>query len=224
MKIYITRHGQVATQKGVDDPFYPPGENQLTDLGREQARLTGERLRELGFKGKIYSSPFLRTMETADIIADILGLKIYPFAPIQECVNEFYYKLGYPGKPLSELRTAIKNIADDAELDFPWRYAELEDSKKIRERIKCGVESIDREGDVLFVGHGASAWGLITYYKIPQKKGYFLYNCSLSVTDPEDSSFEPVFCDISHMPDDMVTNNHETKAEREEREEREKNS
>ena len=72
MKFYVTRHGQVAEDaEYFGDVAYPKGDMPLSKLGREQAELLGNRLRDEGFSGKIFSSPYLRTMETADIIAEI---------------------------------------------------------------------------------------------------------------------------------------------------------
>ena len=57
MKIYISRHGQVADDaEYLGDVAYPKGDIPLSALGREQARLLGVRLRDEGFSGIIYSS------------------------------------------------------------------------------------------------------------------------------------------------------------------------
>jgi broad specificity phosphatase PhoE len=52
-------------------PDFPAGNPALTQLGRQQARLLGQRLRYMAFRGIIYSSPYLRTLETAEIIAEL---------------------------------------------------------------------------------------------------------------------------------------------------------
>ncbi len=215
MRIFITRHGQVQTEKGVDDPFYPKGEIALSPLGREQARLTGERLKELGFCGKIYASPYFRTMETANIIADVTGSKVYPYAPIQELMYPDSLKSGYQGSPLHVLKEKFPHVADGAELEDSWRVKEAEDMGTMKPRIEKVVSDFKPDCEILFVGHGASSHWLVTLYGIPYVEGHFIYNCSLSLIDPEDSSVATLYCDVSHMPEDMVTNNHETKRERE---------
>ncbi len=215
MRIFITRHGQVQTEKGVDDPFYPKGEIALSPLGREQARLTGERLKELGFCGKIYASPYFRTMETANIIAEATDSNVYPYAPIQELMYPDSLKSGYRGQPLSVLKEKFSHIAEDAELEDSWRVKESEDMGTMRPRIEKIVSNFKPDTEVLFVGHGASSHWLVTLYEIPYVEGRFIYNCSLSLIDPDDSSVGTLYCDTSHIPDGMVTNNHETKAEHE---------
>lgn len=63
--IYLIRHGQKEPHAG------DPG---LTDIGIEQALQTGEYLSRLPIT-KIVSSPFKRTVETAQQIARVLNLK-----------------------------------------------------------------------------------------------------------------------------------------------------
>lgn len=63
---YLIRHGQKVSQAG------DPG---LTELGKEQARKTGDFLK--GFNiSKIYSSTFARTKETAEIVEGVLDVEI----------------------------------------------------------------------------------------------------------------------------------------------------
>jgi 2,3-bisphosphoglycerate-dependent phosphoglycerate mutase len=48
-------------------------ESHLTDLGQEQVKSTGQLLKAIEIH-KIYSSPVIRTMETAEIVSSIVGL------------------------------------------------------------------------------------------------------------------------------------------------------
>ena len=68
MELYIARHGETEFNKqkrwqggGMDSP--------LTDLGEEQARIMGDKLKGLSFD-VIYSSPLKRAMDTARIAFD----------------------------------------------------------------------------------------------------------------------------------------------------------
>lgn len=69
MTIYLVRHGQ----KGNNISKLLPGSRGLTELGKKQAAAFGEYAKILGIK-KIYVSPYLRTKETAGIIAEKLNL------------------------------------------------------------------------------------------------------------------------------------------------------
>ena len=72
--ILWVRHGQ-STWNVIDrmqgHELSPP----LTELGREQAALTAELLADQGVV-RILSSPAVRARETADIIAELLGLDV----------------------------------------------------------------------------------------------------------------------------------------------------
>ncbi|XP_003744265.1 serine/threonine-protein phosphatase PGAM5, mitochondrial [Galendromus occidentalis] len=63
--ILLVRHGQYLSSKATDP------ERKLTSLGREQADLTGRRLKALGIKfDRIVNSTMTRATETADIICN----------------------------------------------------------------------------------------------------------------------------------------------------------
>ena len=80
-RLYLVRHG--ATQLTAEDRFAGHVGVELSDEGRWQADLLGERLRQEGLTA-IYSSPLSRTMETARIIADRCTLKPEPVDPLRE--------------------------------------------------------------------------------------------------------------------------------------------
>ena len=62
-------------------------ESHLTDLGREQVRNTSQILKTIDID-KIYSSPVIRTVETAEIVSDIVNL------PFQKDERLFEIELG----------------------------------------------------------------------------------------------------------------------------------
>lgn len=65
MKIYLVRHGQ--SEGNLRDLWYGSTDLPLTDLGREQAREAGEKLREVPFAA-CYVSPLSRARETAELV------------------------------------------------------------------------------------------------------------------------------------------------------------
>jgi broad specificity phosphatase PhoE len=75
--LWLVRHGErqgevTSTEApDADRPHDPP----LTDRGRRQAELVGERLRDCGVDA-IYASPFLCAVETAHVVAERLGLSV----------------------------------------------------------------------------------------------------------------------------------------------------
>jgi broad specificity phosphatase PhoE len=67
MEFVLIQH---AEKDRASDALADPG---LTERGREQARVTGERLRALGVR-RVVASPLRRAHETARIVAEALGL------------------------------------------------------------------------------------------------------------------------------------------------------
>lgn len=83
----LVRHGQ--SQAGDPDNPFPladgHGDPPLTDLGHDQARAVGERLKDESFDA-IYASSLVRTQETAAPLADHLGLDVH----IERDLREVY--------------------------------------------------------------------------------------------------------------------------------------
>ena len=72
--IYLVRHGEALDD--IEDRYGGWSDDPLTEKGRETAeQLAGKIIRLSPKPTKIYSSPFKRAFETAEIIGDKLGLK-----------------------------------------------------------------------------------------------------------------------------------------------------
>ncbi len=219
---YITRHGQVAeSAEYLGDPLYPVGECPLSEMGREQALRLGERLKEMGFTGRILSSPYMRTLETAELIAGKTGSTILPFAPIREIFKTDEAATGFEGKTIEQMKALYPHIDPEAELPWPWWYSadgtlHGESSEEVLERVRLGVEELEArfgEEELLLVGHGASTGALVSVYEIPKKGRTMRYNCGLCAIDPADPAFKPYHFDVSHLPYELQTNNRLTHEE-----------
>ncbi len=208
MRIFETRHGQVAP-KGYygNDPSLPVGDVALTPLGKEQARLTGERLKELGFKGVIFSSPYDRTLKTASIIAEILDLTVIPVAWLHEI--QMTPDDGFCGATAEEIRRSYPRVQDDFELPQCWWGNETEDLFAVIERVKNGLEpvlpTIPKDLDVLLVGHAATSVALRHLFHCAQDNRAFHWNCHLSLL--QSPTGECYANDCSHLPEEMWTGN-----------------
>jgi len=79
-RLYLVRHAQSQGNTGED---LTTGDPDLTDVGWEQARRLGERM-----KGQrahvIYASPLRRTQQTALAMAEVAGLEVIPKADLRE--------------------------------------------------------------------------------------------------------------------------------------------
>ena len=72
-RLYLARHG--ATQLTAEDRFSGAEGADLSDEGRRQAALLGERLRGEGLVA-LYASPLSRALETARIVGAASGLEV----------------------------------------------------------------------------------------------------------------------------------------------------
>lgn len=219
MKLYIARHGQVRpgeislTEEQrrtfyVDgDPMRPIGEPHISALGERQAVLLGERLRELDFHGKIYSSPYIRTMETAQIVADICGVKIYPIGWIREMMFSDEGAQKFRGSTIEELRALFPAVADDAELPYPWWTAYMDERETMFARVVRDFEEARQkfDTDTLLIGHGASVTAITTRALKLNTENGFNCNCQLTTIDT-DTGYTDVY-NVSHIPECLVTNN-----------------
>ena len=73
-RLYLVRHAQSQGNTGED---LATGDPDLTDVGWEQARRLGERLKTQRI-GRIYASPLRRTQQTASAIAEASRLDVVP--------------------------------------------------------------------------------------------------------------------------------------------------
>lgn len=212
---YITRHGQVTNAKFLGAASFPLGEIPLSPLGREQAMLLGKRMRELNFHGHILCSPYLRTLETAEIIAEMTGTLITPFAPIREIFKSQETADAYRGSTMEEIRQKFTHIDPKATLPYPWWTPVVEEHAEVCARVQEGLAQLAQFNDeeLLFVGHGASVAALLDVYNIPQPPRPHFYNCSLSAIDPNNADFKPFCYDMAHIPYEKATNNYRTREE-----------
>ena len=135
----------------VDVPIADPG---LTETGRRQAVIAADRLREHSVR-RLVTSPYRRTLETALIIAERLGLDI----AVDPLVRERCAFACDQGTPASLLASAWPGI-DFTGLDEHWwgRRIESQDSLAGRvDRFAAAMARIDDRRHVAVVSH----WGFI---------------------------------------------------------------
>jgi broad specificity phosphatase PhoE len=84
MLVYFVRHGESASNAAPGAMALPGNRgDRLTDRGFEQARAVAERLAEAGAT-RILTSPLRRARETAQVIAERLGLPIFELEELRE--------------------------------------------------------------------------------------------------------------------------------------------
>ena len=213
--IYVARHCQAAGKgKGVVRPV--SDDAGITQLGIQQSKWLGKRLKELNFKGKIYASPYYRTVATACYAAAECGAKVYPDARVQERVHRDGGNLKKGGATLKQLRKLFPGeIAADAVLPDTWLYKKEEPNKTPahRKRMAKSLDDIlseNPDGDIMIVSHAGAVGALKA--EIMERAGQKLpggtWNCALFVyAVDKKGKFRVVNYDISFLPAEAITSN-----------------
>ena len=158
--VWIARHGNRLDFVNPDwfttapRPYDPP----LADDGWVQAQQLGQRLQGLGIV-HIFSSPFLRTVQTAHTVAQVLQRPLWLEAGLSEWLNPAWMP-AYP-----ELEDPKVLAAQYPCLDLSYqscvqpRYPESE--TEVAARVAATVQHLVAHypEDLLLVGHGASVLG-----------------------------------------------------------------
>src|SRR5262245_21826728 len=153
----LVRHGQSAWNvifaKTRVDPVLP--DPSLTDEGRQQAEIAGERLRSHRPR-RILASPYSRTIETATIIARVLGLAI-EIEPLVREHGRFNCDIGSARRILAERWPAL----DFAHLDEEWWPTGLDETEEAlaerSRRFRARMTADPAWQEVAVVSH----WGFI---------------------------------------------------------------
>lgn len=155
--IYFVRHGQSA---GNLDPIIQGPNDPLIDIGREQARFVGDRLRRIKAE-VILTSPMPRARETAAIIHDATKL------PVEEQLLFREYTpptaLWGKSKDLPEcqlfLRSQRANIADAS-----WHYADEDNYHDLHTRaVEALAHLVARlETNIIVISHAGFIRALLT--------------------------------------------------------------
>jgi len=212
VSVYITRHAQpMATSEFSDDDFRLP----LTGLGENQARKLGTKLARAGFCGEVYSSPFHRCTQTADIICEATETEFYVYTGISERGGSWVHEMSYETMPLNE--SEYKNISviiKDSRTSWPDAEETKED---IERRFGISLEEILTSDidEVLFVSHGAVCGAALQYLcgedvdsKLQGSAGYYLqYNTGLTEVLMDEGPNVQQNNNVDHLSKDEITSN-----------------
>jgi len=133
-RLYLIRHAQSQGNTGED---LTTGDPDLTNVGWEQAKRLGERMKSQRLDA-IYASPLRRTQETALAIGEVAGVEVQPRGDLVEVVmgQADYDIRKLPAEDQSKIS---KRIVDEGTWDaFPGS----EGSAYARNRIKTALDEI----------------------------------------------------------------------------------
>lgn len=155
--MFLVRHGQSEFNKHFNATGRDPGirDPELTDEGRRQARLAGEILARQGIN-EIWCSPYRRAVETAEIIAGVIGLRLSRIEPLVGERAAYVCDYGSPPPVLAERFPHL----DFSHLPPQWwpDHEEPIDGIGLRARSFRGVTDAHPVRDRLAV---VSHWGFI---------------------------------------------------------------
>ena len=203
MEIYFVRHGQ--TIWNVEKRFQGLSDSPLTELGITQAKLLGEKLKDIKFN-KFYSTSLKRAYNTANYIKGNRKQKVEIFDDFVEIsmgdmegIKQEDFKKLYPEQ--------VKNFFFN-QLEYDPSSFGGESFLEVRERVIRGlnkfIELNKNYERVLVVSHGATLKTLLHYISgkdistlsdeaIPK-------NTSYTIVKYENGKFEIIdFSNISHL-------------------------
>ena len=170
----------------------------LSDDGFVQAAELGQRLKSEQIK-HIFASPFLRTIQTANEIAQILDLPIKLEAGLGEWHNGEWMTESPETHPQEFLQQKFPLIDWNYQSHLYPQYPET--NEDVNRRTAATVKQLVSEysEDILIVGHGASVYGVTQglVANLPESK---VALCSLTkiVGNGDDWNLE-FYADTSHL-------------------------
>ncbi len=223
MEFYLIRHGQSTNNEGkLPRAADPP----LTNLGVEQARWVGESLKDEGIT-RLYCSPMLRTLQTAQIISDILDLPPHVFVGLHEWGGIWEVRgdgaaVQLPGLTRSEIRELCPNaVLPEDVTDRGWWFhegfaADIEGARQLAHENALAfiahltAHHVDTEQRIAAVSHGGSGGSLISaFFGLPPDVDYSRFtqnNTGLSkILFTSEQRQLQCLNRISHLPSEAVT-------------------
>ncbi len=149
MRVYFIRHGE--TEGNIKEVYQYP-DTPLSPAGLEQSKTLASRFKKIKID-KIFSSPYERTKQTAELVNKVIGKQIEYWEELKELVkpSEFLGK-GYFDKKLDSIKKEILEHIDEEN----WRYSNEENFYDLRKRAEGIVTKLGKleEGeDILLVTH-----------------------------------------------------------------------
>lgn len=198
--VWIARHGSRLdfidldwfnqAERPYDPPLAPEGEIQAQELGN---RLKSESIKH------IFVSPFLRTVQTAHIVADILDLPIKLEAGLSEWLNPDWMDEDPERLPINTLAEQYPRIDLSYQSRVIPQYPET--VEQMYSRVAATAQELVEQcsEDLLIVGHGASVMGTAKAL-VPESPEIQANFCCLVQIERREQVWEMLLDgDISHL-------------------------
>lgn len=202
LTLYITRHGETVwnTEKRLQGWM----DSELTINGIDNAKLLGEKLKDIEFKN-IYSSPSKRTVKTAELVAGDRKQKILEDNNLKEI-----YMGEWEGQKQSEIQMKYPDQFH-AFWNTPHLYRKDngETFDQLHDRVVAFLKRLqeeNQEGNVLLVTHTVVIKILLAYFKKESHEKLwgppYIYDTCLNIIKINNETTEVLLeGDISHRMD-----------------------
>ena len=154
--IWLCRHGN---RIDFVDPSWKGDDPPLSEDGVIQAKETGLRLQGEGI-APLFTSPFLRTIETAHHIAEALDLSIKIEHGASEWLNAEWFSERPVLLPLETLISRFPRLDGDDQSVIMASYPEGAEEAFARAGEASRILADPFRGDLLIIGHGHSVTGM----------------------------------------------------------------
>jgi broad specificity phosphatase PhoE len=190
LTIYLVRHGE--NKANISKEFsYKLVDYPLTEKGIVQSKQTAEYFSGISIN-RIYVSPLKRAMGTANIINELLNVKITVMEQFRE-VNVGDLEKIKPSINTWKVHNDIneKWLNGNYEISFPNGETKQQLVDRFIEGVNC-ISNENEKGDVIIVGHGMNfVQGVMELCKIKNQVEFYSiknYNCSISKLSIESTS------------------------------------
>jgi broad specificity phosphatase PhoE len=199
--VWLARHGNrqdfvdPAWRESAARPFDPGlSPDGIVQAQRLARRLGRERITHL------FASPFLRTVETAHQVAEVLDLPVFLEPGIAEWMNRAWFPVPPEPLPAEALAERFPRVDPGYRPRFAPAYPETEEEALRRAGRTARALAGAFGGALLLVGHGVSVAGAAGGL-LGQEMGWLeCALCSLYRLDRATGGWEMVLCgDVSHL-------------------------
>ena len=194
MTIYIIRHGQ--TEKNKANLLQGRSDVPLNDIGIQQAEVVRDQFKTAGIRfDKVYSSPLIRAVQTAEIITETISetdTQIPPKVMIEDRLIEMDYG-PYEGMdlrdPAPEVMTFFKDFVHNPAPEG------MEPLNEVVSRLGEFLEEIKEDAEaqnILISTHAIAMKGALEYLTPESKGNYwskYIGNCAVYTAEVKDGKW-----------------------------------
>lgn len=183
-------------------------DSDISEIGKRQALCLAERMKDESID-KLYSSPLIRAVKTAEAITKYHDLEVQ--------INPSFKEINagkWEGVKLDEISTSYSDLFSVWRYE-PWNFKSSggETMRDVFKRVNSGIDEVLREDmgkTICVVSHGAAIRCLMCRFK-----GYDIerlnevkwsYNTGVSTVEFDDEMNANVVLegDLSHLPDELT--------------------